>query len=83
MRLNNTKVTLINMNDEAIICGYTAVVLVVPSEIIQVRCQDTNFKTKQILITIDPSKHSLNIAELHFCFIPGPYPLGKLEILYL
>ena len=79
MRLNNTKVALINTNDEAIICGYTVVVKKVASEIIQVRCQDTSFATKQILITVDPSKHSLNIAELRFCFIPDS--LGKLEVI--
>ena len=75
-RLNNTKVTLINTNDEAIVCGYTVLVQVVASEIIQVRCQDTSFKTKQILITVDPAKHSLNIAELRLCSIPEL--LGKL-----
>ena len=70
MRLNNAKVTLININDEAIICGYTVVVQLVASEIIQVRWQDTSFAIKQIVITIDPSQTSLNIAELRFCFIP-------------
>ena len=75
-QLNNTKVTLVSIDDEAIICGYTAVIQVVASEIIQVRCQDTSFKTKQILITIDPAKHSLNIAELRLCSIPDL--LGKL-----
>ena len=75
-RLNNTKVTLINTNDEAIVCGYTVVVQVVASEIIQVRCQDTSSQTKQILITIDPSQASLNIAELRLCSIPDL--LGKL-----
>ena len=79
MRLNNTKVTLINTNDEAIIiCGYTVVVQVVPSEIIQVRCQDTSFKAKQILITIDPAKHSLNIAELRLCSIPDPMSMWQI-----
>ena len=75
-RLNNTKVTLINTNDEAIVCGYTIVVQLVATETIKVRCHKTSFQTKQILITIDPSQASLNIAELRFCFIPDL--LGKL-----
>ena len=79
MRLHNVKVTVINTNDEAILCGYTAVVHQVGAEIIQVRCQDTSFATKQILITVDPSKNSLSIAELRFCSIPDP--VGKLEVI--
>ena len=77
-RLNNTKVTLINTNDEAIICGYTVLVQVVASETIKVRCQKTSLQTKQILITIDPSQTSLNIAELRFCSLPDL--LGKLDL---
>ena len=74
MRLNNTKVTLVNLEREEFVCGYVRLRDVTLAEVVMVACNSSRFLSKQIIISKSTTQNgqSLNIAELRVCYLPEP-----------
>ena len=71
-RLNNTKVTLLNPEQEEFVCGYVRLQSITLAEVVMVRCNSLKFRSKQIIIsksTTQPGE-AMNIAELRVCYLP-------------
>ena len=68
-RLNNTKVTLLNPEQEEFVCGYVRLQSITLAEVVMVGCNSLKFRSKQIIVSKSATQHgeSLNIAELRLC----------------
>ena len=71
-RLNNTKVTLFNPDQQEFFCGYVQLQSVTRAEVVTVTCDSLEFLAKQIVISKLTEDHaqSLNIGELRVCYLP-------------
>ena len=71
-RLNNTKVTLLNPEQEECVCGYVRLQYITLAEVVMVRCNSLKFRSKQIIISKSATqpKESINVAELRVCYLP-------------
>ena len=71
-RLNNTKVTLLNPEQEEFVCGYVRLQSITLAEVVMVTCNNLIFRSKEIIISKSATQpgESLNIAELRVCYLP-------------
>ena len=68
-RLDNTKVTLVNLEEQQHDCGYVRLQHETPNEVVTVECNNLSFRSKRIIISKSSTASSLNIAELRVCYL--------------
>ena len=72
-RIENATITLVDSNNVTTVCGYVESKTGDEQEVVYVKCKNQHIKSKQVLVTKDPIRLSINIAELRICsgFEPG------------
>ena len=70
MRLNNTKVTLVNAEKQEFICGYVRLLDVTPSDVTVTCNTRIRVRSEQVIVSKSLTVESLNITELGVCYLP-------------
>ena len=68
-RIENVAITLVDSMSKNVttVCGYVESKTDNNQEVVYVKCKNTDIKSKQVLVTKDPGRSSINIAELRIC----------------